>query len=141
MLVNRLFLLNNLYLLTGSSVHLHAMEQHMSTRKVVRGLQDQRITLAQTTPTGPRLSGTNKPDKVVRNKLNLTSPRGQGDGILITALHWKYLSPKTQPRCSLSASIVPVPGSKSLSTSLKQENATQIFLNRRHPIFMTGQTK
>lgn len=57
----------------------------MSTRKVVRGLQDQRITLAQTTPTGLRLSGTNKLDKVVRNKLNLTSPKGQGDGILIAA--------------------------------------------------------
>lgn len=85
MLVKRLFLLNNLYLLTGSSVHLQAMEQHTSTRKVLRGLQDQRITLAQTTPTGPRLSGMNKPAKIVRTKLNLTSPKGQGDGILIAA--------------------------------------------------------
>lgn len=41
--------------------------------------------LAQTTPTGPKLSDRNKPAKVVRNKLNLTSPEGQGDGILISA--------------------------------------------------------
>jgi len=57
--------------------HLYHIRDTQSWKVFVRSLQDQCIKLAQTTPTGLRLSA-----RVVRNKLKLTSPETQGASAL-----------------------------------------------------------